>query len=205
MEHEEDEALLAADFEAQREMEAEREMPMEAVTSEAEVGGVAICSGSGGDVPMAAPNSFECAICRFLGRAGPCPRCRATRIDTPLPRTRVLNAPCDIWTRSEPCFFAPGPKRAILSLFPPSGTLYHFLSLCPQHVWGAKSRSVKWPQIRGFAITGAWPACADACRRSSALGRSCCSCSNCGRGSSTLRTAEDQRQTYGTRAPSWHA
>ena len=61
----------------------------------------------------------------------------------PLPRTRVLNAPCDIWTRSEPCFFAPGPKRAILSLFPPSGTLYHFLSLCPQHVWGAKSRSVK--------------------------------------------------------------
>ena len=123
----------------------------------------------------------------------------------PLPRTRVLNAPCDIWTRSEPCFFAPGPKRAILSLFPPSGTLYHFLSLCPQHVWGAKSRSVKWPQIRGFAITGAWPACADACRRSSALGRSCCSCSNCGRGSSTLRTAEDQRQTYGTRAPSWHA
>ena len=40
MEHEEDEALLAADFEAQREMEAEREMPMEAVTSdEAEASG----------------------------------------------------------------------------------------------------------------------------------------------------------------------
>ena len=35
-----------------------------------------------GDVPMAAPNSFECAICRFLGHAGPCPLCRATRIDT---------------------------------------------------------------------------------------------------------------------------
>ena len=32
--HEEDEALLAADFEAQREMEAEREMPMETVCDE---------------------------------------------------------------------------------------------------------------------------------------------------------------------------
>ena len=57
---------------------------------------------------------------------------------------------------------------AILSFFPPSGTLYHFLSLCPQHRCGGQ----KVGQIPGFAITGARPACADACRRSSALGRS---------------------------------
>ena len=34
-------------------------------------------------------------------------------------------------TSSEPCFFAPGPKRAILSVSPPSGTLYQFFSLRP--------------------------------------------------------------------------
>ena len=48
-------------------------------------------------------------------------------------------------TPSEPSFFAPGPKRALLRVFPPSGTLYHFMSQ-PCSAWSLKlqNRRALW-------------------------------------------------------------